>query len=108
MMITDELLLEKGYKEYEPNIFFNPYSNRFFQKEFKNEKGQTRYFVNLVEYGGDEDNEITYNVDLQFDKENYTMNITIFSLAPQIRLEEIEQEIEEIWFNLDCKYYSLD
>lgn len=105
-MITDELLLENGYKEYGPNRFVYPYSNRFFQKSCKNEKGQTKYFINFVEYGGNEKNPITYEIDLQFEKENYTINITIFALSPQMTLEEIEAEVYKIWWELDCKYYE--
>ena len=105
-MITDKILLENGYKEYQPDRIFHPYANRFFQKRFKNEKGQTKYFINFVEYGGDKENEITYNVDLQFEKENYTMDITMFALDSKLTLEEIEQEVYVIWYGLDCKYYE--
>lgn len=104
-MITDKILLDNGYKEYGPNIFVYPYSNRFFQKRCKNEKGQTKYFINFVEYGGNEKNPITYEIDLQFEKENYTMNLNLFALK-NMTLEDIEQEVYAIWYGLDCKYYE--
>ena len=100
MMINNEILLESGYKEYQPNKIFYPYANRFFQKRIRNDKGHTKYFINFVEYGGDGKKDIIYNVDLQFEKENYTMDITMFTLDSKLTLEEIEKEIYSIWYGL--------
>ena len=103
MKITDELLLENGYKEYQsPNIYTG--MNRFFQKRFRNEKGQTMYFINFYEcksYKG-------YEVDLQFEKERYIINMLIFGIDGNMTLEEIEQEVYSIWYGLDCKYYDYE
>lgn len=100
-MITDELLLENGYKEFQrPNIYKG--MDRFFQKRFRNEKGQTKYFINFNEcrsYKG-------YEVDLQFEKDKYMMNILLFGINENMTLEEIEQEVYAIWYGLDCKYYD--
>lgn len=100
-MITDKLLLEKGYKEYQtPSIHIG--MDRFFQKRFRNEKGQTKYFINFYECKSYEG----YEVDLQFEKDKYVMNIRIFGIDKDMTLEEIEKEVYAIWYGLDCKYYD--
>ena len=105
-MITDELLLENGYKEYQPDRIFHPYANRFFQKRFKNEKGQTKYFITIYKYEDLDSKTQSYNVDLQFEKDTYTMNILLFAINDKMTIEEIEAEVYKIWWELDCKYYD--
>ena len=99
--ITDKLLLENGYREYKtPNIISG--WDRFFQKRFRNEKGQTKYFINFnvcKSYKG-------YEVDLQFEKDKYMMKILLFGIDDDMTLEKIEQEVYAIWHGLDCKYYD--
>lgn len=100
-MITDELLLENGYKEYNTPSIKRGW-DRFFQKRFRNEKGQTKYFINFnvcKSYKG-------YEVDLQFEKDKYTMNILLFAIDKDMTLREIEHEVFAIWYGLDCKYYD--
>ena len=106
MKITDKLLLENGYKEWETNKIFHPHSKRFFQKRFRNEKGQTKYFISFYEYGAV--HPMNYEVELQFQKDKYTMNITLFAIRGDMTLEEIEQEVYKIWYELDCKYYDCE
>lgn len=105
-MITRELLLANGYKEWEPNKIFRPSSNKMFQKRFRNDKGQTKYFITIYEYFHEDLDEFNYEVDLQFEKGKYTMNITLFAINKNMSLEEIEQEVYAIWYGLDCKYYD--
>lgn len=104
-MINEKLLLENGYKEYEVNKNFHPYANRFFQKRFRNEKGQTKYFISVFEYLH-EDYTLNYEVGLQFEKERYVMNIHIFAISENMTIKEIEKEVYKIWYELDCKYYD--
>lgn len=104
-MITDKILLKNGYNEYEVNKLFRPSANRFFQKRFRNEKGQTKYFIGFYEYIH-EDKSINYEVGLQFEQDRYVMNIQIFAIDENMTLEEIEQEVYAIWYGLDCKYYD--
>ena len=101
-MITDKLLLENGYKEYQTPSIYNRGMDKFYQKRFRNEKGQTKYFINFYEcksYKG-------YEIDLQFEKDKYVMNIRIFGIDKDMTLKEIEQEVYAIWYGLDCKYYD--
>lgn len=100
-MITDELLLENGYKIYVADLNCG---DCLFQKRIRNEKGQTRYFINIYKYKHT-DRPNDYEVDLQFEKDNYTMDITLFGLK-KMTLEEIEKEVYRIWYGLDCEYYS--
>ena len=104
-MITDKILLENDYKEWEVNKLFHPSANRFFQKRFRNEKGQTKYFIDFFEYIH-KDKSINYEVGLQFERDKYVMNIQIFAIDENMTLEEIEQEVYAIWYGLDCKYYD--
>ena len=86
---------------------FHKYANRFFQKRFKNERGQTQYFISFYEYIHNED-EVNYEVGLQFEKDKYVMNIQLFAINEEMTLKEIEQEIYAIWYGLDCKYYDYE
>ena len=49
-MITDKILLENGYREWEVNKLLHPSAKQFFQKRFRNEKGQTKYFISFYKY----------------------------------------------------------
>ena len=77
-----------------------------FQKRCRNENGQTKYFITIYKYEDSDCNKPSYNVDLQFEKENYTMNILLFAIDAKMTLKEIEQEVYAIWYGLDCKYYE--
>lgn len=106
-MITDKILLENGYNECEVNKLLHPYANGFFQKRIRNEKGQTRYFINFYKYIH-KDKSINYEIDLQFEKDKYTMNMILFAIDENMTLKEIEQEVYAIWYGLDCKYYDYE
>lgn len=105
-MITDKLLLENGYKEWEVNTVFHPHANRMFQKRFRNDKGQTKYFITFYEYYHEDLDEFNYEVSLQFEKDRYVMNIMLFAIDEKMTLKDIEQEVYAIWYGLDCKYYD--
>lgn len=101
-MINDDLLLENGYKEWEvPSI--NKYAKKFFQKKFVNGEGKTQFFISFYKYVHVDDT-INYEVELQFAKDRYTMNITMFAID-NMGILEIEEEVYDIWYDLDCKYY---
>lgn len=105
MKITDKILLENGYKEWEVNKLFHPSANKFFQKRFRNEKGQTQYFISFYEYIHED---VNYEVGLQFEKDKYVMNIQMFAIDEEMTLKEIEEEVYTIWYELDCKYYDYE
>ena len=105
MKITDKTLLDNGYREFEVNKLFHPSANRFFSKRFRNEKGQTKYFIRFYEYLHED---VNYEVSLQFERDKYVMNIQMFAIDDEMTLEEIEREVYKIWYELDCKYYDYE
>lgn len=105
-MINEKLLLENGYKEYKPNKIFYPSASKHFQKRVRNDKGHTKYFINIYKYIHNDKN--VYEVDLQFEKQQYAMDIQLFGLNEKMTLEEIEKEVYKIWYDLDCKYYDCE
>lgn len=98
-----EILLENGYKEWEPNIFHET-ASLMYQKRFRNEKGQTMYFITIYEY--EHEVEPNYEVELQFEQNNYVMNITLFAFKDNMTLQDIESTVYKIWYVFDCKYYE--
>ncbi len=104
MEINSENLIKSGYKEWGKKHLFDQYSNRFFQKRFRNEKGDTRYFIDFVEYTVN--GKLDYEVCLQFEQDRYCMNIRLFAIDNSMSIEDVEQEVYAIWYGLDCKYYE--
>ena len=103
MTINDETLLENNYREYPKEASLNKHCERFFQKRFRGENGGTKYFISVFEYLMPEPD---YEVELQFEKENYTMNLTLFHIDNYMTVSEMEDEVYEIWKKLDCKWYE--
>lgn len=98
-----EILLENDYKEWEPNIFHET-ASLMYQKRFRNDKGQTMYFITIYEY--QHEVEPNYEVELHFDQDKYVMKITLFGIHKDMTLEDIEREVYVIWHGLNCKYYE--
>ena len=103
--INASVLLENGYKKWVNTGIFKQNANCFYQKRFLNDQGSTKYFITIYEYEH-ENNEFNYEVDLQFEREDYVMNITLFAIKENMTIEEIEREVYAIWYGLDCKYYE--
>jgi hypothetical protein len=73
-MITEEVLLKNGYKEF-PVSEFNQFAQKFYQKRIKDDKG-IKYFIDFYIYYNVKSNLYDYECDLQFEtKTNYYMNI---------------------------------
>lgn len=105
-MIADEILLENGYKKYRDNFY---YAECLFQKRIRNEKGQTKYFIDIYKYVSKvNDYEPNYEIRLSTEKEKYALNILLYATRNKMTLEEIEREINDIWLKLDCKYYDCE
>ena len=100
-MINEEILLNNGYHEYKDNFSL---SDKSFQKKITSERG-IAYFINIHEYMINDRTD--YEVNLQFEKERYTLNITMFCLD-KMTIEEIEKEVHDIWYRLGCKYYEVN
>lgn len=105
-MITDEILLENGYKKCKDNLYN---ADCLFQKRIKNEKGQTKYFIDIYKYAFKvNDYKPDYEVRLITEKEKYALNILLYATKNEMTLEEIEKEVYAIWYGLDCKYYDCE
>lgn len=103
-MITDKLLLKNGYKRYSDDVYT---SLCFFQKRIKDKKG-TKYFINIHKYMFYlHDNKPSYEVRLYLEKEKYSIELILFSFR-DMTLEDIENEVEELWKKLELKYYMED
>ena len=105
--INENILLANGYREWKNSGIINRNSKRFFQKRFRNTKGKTMFFITIYEYEH-EKNELNYEVDLQFEKEDYTMNIKFFGISDSMTIEDIEREVFALWYVNKCKYYEDD
>lgn len=101
-MNIEEQLIANGYKKHEVDRRFNEFAKCMYQKKIKNDNNDTRYFIDFYIY------ESAYEVALQFEARdgNYTINITLFAFDRDMTVQEVEEEVYKIWFNLDCKYYE--
>ena len=105
-MITDEILLENGYKKFSDSLYN---ADCLFQKRIKNEKGQTKYFIDIYKYTFKiNDYKPDYEIRLVTKKEKYALNILLCATKNEMTLEEIEREVYAIWYGLDCKYYDCE
>lgn len=93
-MFDESILLENNYNKYEDMYHLGSY---FYQKKIK-EDDKIKYFINIYLKGE--------YVDLQFENNNYTINMTLFGIRTDMTLEEIETEVDNIWRNLKCNYYE--
>lgn len=101
-MITDKLLEDRGYKVYDA---FSLCADCLFQKRVKDDIG-TKYFINIYKYNIRD--VARYEVRVQCEKLEYTIEFTLFSFHKDITIEEIEKEIENIWNKLELTYYEED
>ena len=102
--MTDEVLLNSGYKEWEVNKLLTLHASKFFQKRIKDEEG-TKYFIGVNKYiiDGNE----SYEYELYTEKEDmYAFRCLIYGIEVPMTIEEIEEEIENIWKNNNFSYYE--
>ena len=102
-MITEELLISKGYKKYQEQR--NPYSDTFYQRIVKDAYGVTKYFINCYEYNFPREKEPRYEFKIYFEKNKLNYMITIYG---EVNLEEVEQEIERLWIENKFNYYGVE
>ena len=102
-IMTEKVLLQAGYKEDIVPVV-EQYANRFFQKKIKDDKG-IKYYIDVYEY------EISDGYDYEFklitQKDKFWVKTTIYGID-NMTLEEIEEEIENIWKNCKFNYYELN
>ena len=103
--MIEKILENSGYKKYE-DIWRHAYC--LYQKKITDEKG-IKYFINYYLYR-DEKQNITFELDLQFELDDCVMNITLFNFKIEELIypvaEAIEAKVEDIWQKLGAKYYE--
>lgn len=103
--MIEKILENSGYKRYE-DYLRRAYC--LYQKKITDSKG-IRYFINYYLYR-DEKQNITFEVDLQFELDDCVMNITLFNFKIEELIypvaEAIEAKVEDIWQKLGAKYYE--
>ena len=103
--MIEKILENSGYKRYEDYL---RHAYCLYQKKITDEKG-IKYFINYYLYR-DEKQNITFEVDLQFELDDCVMNITLFNFKIEELIypavEAIEAKVEDIWQKLGVKYYE--
>jgi hypothetical protein len=99
--MTEKVLLNAGYREYEVPVI-DQYANRFFQKKIKDAKG-IKYYIDVYEY------ELNDTYDYEFILVSHTdrfwVRTKIYSID-NMDLDEIEIVIENIWKKCNFNYYE--
>lgn len=106
--MTTETLIENGYKKHEVP-YLNEYAKEFYQKKIKDEKG-TKYFIDVYIY--EYEPFLTNNVHFEFiltttKEDSYALKIQVYAISDTMRLEDIENKLEEMWVNGNFDYYEL-
>lgn len=98
-MITRDIILTSGYKEWPP---FNELANASYQKCIKDGVGK-KYYIAINEY--ELSNGMGYDFEFRIEFEKFSTKITLYAFE-NIIIKEIEDFMEEFWQKLDGKYYE--
>lgn len=112
--MTDEHLLEHGYKQYKPTPFDNKSVVAKFQKQFSDEFGK-KYFITVSKWSHNHVPEnrrdkwwepftYCYEVQISMFDEQKTINLEFFS---DWALEEVEKFMEDFFGKMKPNYYEL-
>ena len=103
--MIEKILENSGYKRYKDYL---RHAYCLYQKRITDSKG-IKYFINYLLYRDEKEN-ITFEVDLQFELDDCTMNITLFNFKIEELIypavEAIEEKVEDVWQKLGAKYYE--
>ena len=111
--MTDEYLIEHGYKKYEPTCFDNESVVARFQKRFDDDFGK-KYFIDVLKWSHDyvpvdrRDKwwkPFTYHYETQVTmfEEAKALNLEFFS---DWTLEEVEKYMEDLFDKMNLNYYE--
>ena len=112
--MTDEYILEKGYKQYEPTQFDNESIVARFQKRFDDEYGK-KYFINILKWSHSfipverrdeywQPYGYEYEVQVSMYEEENPINLHFFS---NWDLDKVEQFMAEFFEKMCPNYYEL-
>lgn len=103
--MIEKILENGGYKRHKDYL---RHAYCLYQKKITDSKG-IKYFINYYLYRDEKEN-ITFEVDLQFELEDCVMNIDLFNFEIEKFIypvvEAIESKVEDIWKKLSAKYYE--
>lgn len=112
--MTDEYILEKGYKQYNPTPYDNAYIVARFQKRFDDEYGK-KYFINVLKWLNSfvpaecrdrywEPYSYEYEVQVSMYGEENTMNLHFYS---DWILDRVEEFMADFFEKMQPNYYEL-
>ena len=111
--MTDEYLIEQGYKKYNPTPFDNEYVVARFQKRFDDDFGK-KYFINVLKWSHDyvpvnrrdkwwKPFAYCYETQVTMFEGEKALNLEFFS---DWTLEEVEKYMEEMFEKMKLNYYE--
>ena len=108
-MMTDEYIIEKGYKEFEPSSLKNNSISKCFQKRFDDENGK-KYFITINKWDWtwthrDDMPDHSYELETQLYKKDTRepIDMTFFS---GWEIDDTEEYLEKIWNTEMFDYYE--
>lgn len=113
-MITRDILLSNGYKEFKPSSF-TPYAHTAYQKRVRDvDPYYTKYFITVYEYRFDDipnypnPDRVGYQFEVQLTLPNKDVLRLTYSSDVDTALNYIEQLYESCYTNLGCTYSDYD
>ena len=110
-MISDNMLLSNGYKQFNPPEIIYPYAETGFQKRFDDEVGK-KYFITVIKYEKFEHPHTketipqSYEFEIQFSDKKTECMVNVLMFAGWDNIESVEQRAEDFW-NMGCwNYYE--
>ena len=109
--MTNEFLIERGYRRYDPTPFDAYAVVDRFQKRFDDDLGK-KYFINVVRYSNDyipEDRRgewwtpFSYEYEVQVEKEENPINLCFFA---SWTLEDVEIFVSNFFAKMHLNYYE--
>lgn len=108
--MTDDYILNKGYKQYNPTKFHSEYTTKCFQKRFDDDIGK-KYFIDINKYSwnglipknAEENYTHEYEVKLYKKDTHDALNITFHC---NWKLEDVEIFIEKLFQTNQLDYYE--
>lgn len=112
--MTDEYLIEKGYRKYNPTPYDNKYIVARFQKRFDDEYGK-KYFIDVLKWSQNfipverrdeywEQYVYEYEVQVYMYTEDNTINLHFYT---NWTLDKVEEFMAEFFEKMRPNYYEL-
>lgn len=110
--LTDEMLIEKGYKEWPPSRWQHKDIEKFFQKRIRDDKG-TRYFIDVEKW-----KEVVHPYTGETFPSSYVYKAQLYKRGTHDAfdmefhsswdLDDVEAFLENLFESSGCDYYEED